>query len=466
MSNARTKTLHDSALDYTLLQDESSLPAPSAPALQIFPAADAPLAIEDESLAPPSYAQVMQEWYDNQLSQAQQVEMQRQYILFCQNQQAVAALQAKLEMDQQARDRMDQHCSMMSDALYETSLINLTPWDYYNIYYMSRFAADLIRFNIHIEAEIIHSALNLSTQLASGIFHAAQHLAPHLAAAGNSIGHAVVDAGSTVINVAHHVGSGLVSIGGSASHALGGSGGNASDESNNLEKGVLGIVVLAAIAAGIAIAVGGAVYAAKKAYESARNLFKGKKIGKSILRLGATGGGAYLGATYGVIIGGIVGSAIPVIGTTIGAILGGVIGGGTTAGLMSVAAKYVGKALTFLGCQLGLYGHEEIISKTNPSKYLLTKTQKVKMQANGVDTNRIHVMMKAAHKQKNKLSIFDDKKPFNQLLEDGIKSNPTVALDGYYKVAPGQFFVFENNSRWEMRSDYQPPQRQALTLGM
>lgn len=177
----------------------------------------------------------------------------------------------------------------------------------------------------------------------------------------------------------------------------------------------------------------GLTYAAKKTYNSLRNIYNGNKIIRSFFRMACMGGGAYSGVYAGVALGSVMGSVVPGIGTFAGGIMGGICVSLAGAGLGAFVGKYTAKLFSSI-----IYTNE--INPTNPEKYLLTQAQGQKLLKEGFDLDIIYQMMKAIKIQKNKIGVlgsfpWTDKRREKNQLNDLLKK----VKDGeiYYPIKMG-----------------------------
>jgi hypothetical protein len=159
------------------------------------------------------------------------------------------------------------------------------------------------------------------------------------------------------------------------------------------DKEVLAIIAFIAFALSAII---GALYSTKKAFNSIRNIFTGEKIVRSLYRLTATAGSAYLGVLAGGALGALLGSALPGIGTAIGAILGMAFGAAAGAGLGALVAKYSAKLFSSI-----LYRNE--LNPTNPDKWRLSEKRMEKMQNKGINIDAVIQEISLIKQEKKKL---------------------------------------------------------------
>lgn len=208
--------------------------------------------------------------------------------------------------------------------------------DFYDYYLMSRYPTRFYGYGNFIDDYLYYNAVfNLTRasiyvgyQSMRGLAVAASYLGQGLAAGARAFGGFATAIGRNALG--------------------GGGGGSSSGNSSDSAKFWLGVaIIVGAIAAACSAVIGG-LYAGIKATASLDNLRHGKKVVRSLVRLGAMVGGAYLGAVKGALIGAMVGSLVPGIGTAAGAIIGAIFGAPITAAIAGAIAKQGMRLISYL----------------------------------------------------------------------------------------------------------------------
>jgi hypothetical protein len=231
---------------------------------------------------------------------------------------------------------------------------------------------------------------------------------------------------------------------------------------NHNNPAAIALAVFALISA-LLIAPFAAWYTLVKCAKAVDNLKKGHKIIRSVVRLASAVVGAATGVLGGMVAGAMIGSSIPGVGTLAGLIVGAVLGPMITAGAATFYMKQQTRFISWL-----VFNTSTRISKTNPDKYHLNKTNQQTLLASGVDidTAMIHVMMQdiKLHKPSKSIFIADIEKDqlnekYNELLQQ-VKTNPEVSNRGYY-LTRNTFFNWQDNE-WRIstnlnRNNERPP---------
>lgn len=292
----------------------------------------------EESERPPSYEQAQKDWA-KKLSEEDRAKY-KNYLDRLDDEQRQELLRKKQDLQKQRPD------------LYPAGG-DLVYLDAYDIWFMSRLAENAI----YLQIEFSRAAFQILKDV------------------GPSLGH------------------GLAKIGAGIGHAVGGGGGDGCGEAGFI------IAAIAVVTAAITASAAAAAYAIKKACSSVTNLVAGEKVGRSLFRLAATGGGAYIGAVKGALAGAAIGSALPLIGTAAGAIIGAICGGCMGAGVGACISKYTSQFVSWVRNR----NSKTAVSQTNPDKYTLSTEVEADLSNKGIDTFK---MLSALRCQKNKESGF------------------------------------------------------------
>jgi hypothetical protein len=371
--------------------------------------------------APP--VEDFQRWYEEDLAQAQQQELLRQYQLTLQNEARFQELQHRIK-NQELRERLAyQRAQALQCSFYSEPMLN----DFLLMQFMMRDMPILIEYSWRLNLAVIE-----------GIYHLGKIAIP---AAIDLISSGINAAGSLIDSGSH-----------SSSVNLDGCNGDSGK--------IIGTIIAVAVFLSAAIAaVFGGYYAAKKALASCTDLFSGKKILRSLVRIAGTLGGFAAGISGGLIVGGILGSMIPGFGNVAGAALGCIFGAFISAGLGAAGAKYGMRGISWLVN----VNDQTIINPTNPNKYRLSQSQTRNLAANHVtDTRRIHSMMQSVKWKKPNKSFWPSKKEvqlnaeYNDLLS-AIKTNPVVCERGVYLAKNSLFYWHVNTGEWNRKNLQRPP---------
>jgi uncharacterized protein YneF (UPF0154 family) len=376
-------------------QQSQGMPAPSAP--------------------PPPSPEDLQNWYQKDLAEKQRQELQKQYQETLRNEAKYNELLRRIH-----NEKLRQH------LIYQRQQILLRPTYYYYDPTLNDFL--LMQFMLRDMPILIEFSWRLNFFVLQNVISAGRVVAPALY--------------SLVASGVRSTGSFFSSFSSSNS-----SNGRDGDGKHVILLAIAAIVVMLSAAVGAVI---GGYYAAKKSLASLGDIFSGKKILRSLVRICAVAGGLAGGVYGGAIVGAILGSAIPGFGTLAGAILGSVLGACISAG----AGAFIAKRSMQLFSWLMYKDNPSVINPTNPDKYRLTAKQTYKLTNFGInDTSRINKMIMAIKIVKpSKKIFFADKRQnelnadYNELLVE-VKRNPVVINQGVY-LSKKSFFKWDGNN-WQ-----------------
>lgn len=199
-------------------------------------------------------------------------------------------------------------------------------------------------------------------------------------------GKALSFVGQAVVSGMRGAGNLLGTVGGRA--LSGGNTARLSVSDDNISKNplaiLLGLGIILGVIATAALAVVASLYTGIKAAASVMNLLQGRKVLRSLWRLGCMAVGAYSGVLVGATVGAMTGSVIPGIGTAVGAVIGAIFSAPILAAAGGAVAKYTAR----------------LISPND--KWDIQKTQQA-LQANTVNmnTNEIQRLLSQLKEQKN-----------------------------------------------------------------